>query len=190
MCEMPGPRALGDWRLPRGPRAAPAPQRPLPARARRHPLGRWEPPPPGVRRAGEGKQASPPRARPRPRLPARSPGLGRPPARWEGRVRGRVLAGQAEPGRARLRAGGASFQGFLPLPRSRPPRSRLGARRPRVRVGVRRGRQCGSAGASAPVRRRAPGVRPASSAAPPPPPPPSPTGLDRPGAGEPRAARR
>lgn len=72
-------------------------------------------------------------------------------------------------GGARERAGGASFQGFLGLPRWPPPRSRPGARRPRVRVGVRRGRLCGSAGASAPVRRRVPGVRPARPAVPPPP---------------------
>lgn len=65
------------------------------------------------------------------------------------------------PGGAGERAGGASFQGFLGLPRWPPPRSRPGARRPRVRVGVRRGKLCGSAGGSAPVRRRVPGVRPA-----------------------------
>lgn len=60
--------------------------------------------------------------------------------------------------------------------------SRLGARRPRVRVGVRRGSRCGSAGASAPVRRRALGVRPARPAVPPPPrrcPPRGPAGSRR-----------
>lgn len=100
-----------------------------------------------------------PRAREaRPPPPRRLTWARPPPAGLEGRARGR---GPAEPRRARERAGGASFQGFLALPRSRPPRSRLGARRPCVRVGVRSGwGRCGSAGARAPARRRAPGVRP------------------------------
>lgn len=47
-----------------------------------------------------------------------------------GGVFGRAWQSPAEPGGALERAGGPSFQGFLGLPRSRPPRSRPGARRP------------------------------------------------------------
>lgn len=115
---------------------------------------------------------------PRPRIPASSPGLG-PTCSVGGACPGACPDGS---GGARERAGGASFQGFLGLPRWPPPRSRPGARRPRVRVGVRRGRLCGSAGASAPVRRRVPGVRPARPAVPPPP-------LARRGPAGPRQAR-
>lgn len=111
---------------PRTPRVArrPGPRRTLAARARGHPPGRRKLPP-GARRRGEGRGASPGRARPRPRLPDGSPGPAPHLPGAGGGPGGVALAGPLEPGRARARAGGASFQGFLALPRSRPPPSRL-----------------------------------------------------------------
>lgn len=98
----------------------PGPRRTLAARARGRPRGRRELPP-GARRRGEGREALRARQAPPP-PPGRLTWAGAPPAgRW-GRARGRGLGG---PGGARPRAGGASFQGFLALPRSRPLPSRL-----------------------------------------------------------------
>lgn len=124
----------------RGPSAPPGPLRLFAALARPHRLGRCKPPP-GVRRAGKGKRACSRALGPAPtsrRLTWARPHLlcGR---GLFGGVFWRAWRRPAEPGGAQERAGGPSFQGFLGLPRSRPRRSRPGARRPRVRVGVRRG---------------------------------------------------
>lgn len=115
-------RRAGSTRSPRS-SAAPAPG------------GRWPPVRVGARAGGasclrarggggRGEKLSG-RARPRPRLPAGSPGPAPHLPGAGGGPGGVALAGPVEPGGARPRAGGASFQGFLALPRSRPLPSRL-----------------------------------------------------------------